>query len=129
MIASGKVKDIGKKISLALKKYRKKQLKPHLEDLIELSKINKNRFRKIVYSKGQRGELPLTRIQKERISEYAQKYDYNAEKIEFKDTVSDHETGYSFMFGLDRLVINSDIMPGKLGDANSRLSWKAGKLQ
>ncbi|VXB82932.1 conserved hypothetical protein [Flavobacterium sp. 9AF] len=96
----------------------------HLDEVAGFKKAI-NQYRKIVYSKGLRGEANLTLKQKNEILEYAKKYNIDEKNIDFKDGISDHETGYSLMFGLDRLVINTDVMPGKFNTANSRLSWRA----
>jgi hypothetical protein len=79
-------------------------------------------IRKIVNSDGLRGAIILTKTEKSAISNYAKKH-YNYDAIHFADDLSTNNTGY--MASYDLLYINTDVMPGTLGSANSRLSWKA----
>tara|TARA_Y100000815_G_scaffold275782_1_gene317505 strand:- start:1901 stop:2542 length:642 start_codon:yes stop_codon:yes gene_type:complete len=93
-----------------------------VDELYELSE-----FRRIVDSGGLRGSLALTLKQKEEIFDYTKKYFNNEEilkdKVQFTDDISTQPTAYGTL--TDMLVINSDIMPGSLKSANSRLSWRA----
>lgn len=60
------------------------------------------------------------------IVEYAKRYGVIEEDIVFIDGKTDGNTRYGLIMGVrDRLYINTDIMPGTLKTANSRLSWKA----
>lgn len=83
------------------------------------------RRRRIALSNGIRGEKELSEVLKKEIIKYAKRYGIDERKIVFKDGISELNTSYSNLFGLDILYINSDIMPGILNTANSRLSWKA----
>lgn len=112
------IQELGRKVKLELVKY--------LDELAALKAVkNETVFRKIVYSKGQRGERLLTQAEKSEIINYAEKYGITEESIRFQDDWSDLNTGYGLMFGKDILNINTDVMPGILNNANSRLSWKA----
>lgn len=81
--------------------------------------------RRIALSNGIRGEKELSEVLKKEIIKYAKRYGIDERKIVFKDGISELNTSYSNLFGLDILYINSDVMPGILNTANSRLSWKA----
>jgi len=94
--------------------------------LEELLNTYKNLIRNIVYSGGQRGEIPISKMQKKEIVEYAKLYGVKEEDIHFFSELETQNTGYKLYYGIqDRLQINSDVMPGNLNTANSRLSWKA----
>ena len=90
----------------------------HLEEVAERRKI---------VDGGLRGSKVLSTKQKEEILEYSKKYfdesENIEEKIQFAAAESTNDTGY--MASFDITYINTDIMPGQLDTANSRLSWKA----
>ncbi len=95
-----------------------------LDDIIkDLKKAIKKR--NIVESNGLRGSKVLSITDKKEIFNYAKQYftDNAEELIQFADEMSTNNTGYMAL--MDVLYINTDIMPGTLGTANSRLGWQA----
>ena len=92
---------------------------------LERKKNPKKKTRNIADSDGIRGVELLTSKLKKEIFEYGKLYyGENADElIQFADELSTNNTGYMSTF--DVLYINTDVMPGKLNTANSRLSWKA----
>lgn len=97
-----------------------------LDEFARISKLNRiNKLRKIAYSGGIRGELPLTKKQIDDILDYSKKYGIKEEDISIADELAEQNTSYGLMFGQDRLIINTDVMSGALKTANSRLNWKA----
>lgn len=75
-----------------------------------------------VYSQGYRSDEPLTEQQKADCKNYAIQLGFPEESIRFSD---DMLTGYSDAFGVERLIIGTDVYPGsRQGTANSRISWR-----